>query len=161
MLNKMKQNLPSIVTALIGISIFLLIPSQIDISQLDESARAGINSRTIPYVLSLLIIFLSILEIVFSIVKNRDNKNVIEKSNFNIKAYVRVVVTIGLIIAWMKLFPILGFTISTILLLVAIMLIMGNRTWYLVVIVPFVTSITLKYIFTEFVGRSLPTCIFF
>ena len=161
MFNKMRQYIASIVTALIGLVILLLIPSQIDISQLDESARAGINSRTIPYVLSSLIILLSIVDIVLKRMKNSNKIEPIKKESLNIHALMRVLATIILIVLWMKLFPILGFTISTILLLVLTMLIMGNRTWYLIVIVPIVTSFTLNYIFTEFVGRSLPTCIFF
>jgi hypothetical protein len=160
MFNKLKQYIPSIVTAIIGIAIFLIIPSQIDLSRISDSAKAGINSRTIPYFLSSLIILLSVIDILMRLKKTQKIESV-EQQPINKSAIFRVFIMILAIFIWIKILPIIGFTIGMILLLVFGMILMGNRKWYLIIIIPIVTSVLLNYVFSEFVGRTLPAGIFF
>lgn len=161
MYTKLKQYIPSIVTAIIGIAIFLVIPSQIDLSRLSESAKAGINSRTILYFLSSLIIILSVVDILMKYLKRNDEHDAVEHKSLDKTALFRVLITILAIFIWIKILPIIGFTIGMTLLLVFTMVLMGNRKWYLIIIIPIVTSVMLNYVFSEFVGRTLPSGIFF
>ena len=158
MFSKVRQFIPSIVTALIGLIIVLLIPYQIDLSKV-RTDTAGINSQTIPYFLSYSIIMFSLLDILLKIVKK--NKESQDSDPVSPMAYIRVFITFIGILVWILAVPYLGFVIAMSLLLIMIMLLMGNRKWYFVTAIPICTSLLLKYVFTEFVGRTLPSGLFF
>jgi len=157
-----KKYLPSIITAAAGIFIIIIIPSQIDLSRVRSGNITGVNSRVIPYILSISIVVLSILEILVKTLKNKKNdflKTNQIKPDYN--AFVRVVVTGVLILLWILLMPVLGFVVSMFILMVSIMIMMGNRRWIMMVSTSLITSIALRYVFTNFIGRSLPLGLFF
>ncbi|OZT76083.1 tripartite tricarboxylate transporter TctB family protein [Vreelandella boliviensis] len=150
---------PSICTALIGLAIFILVPFQIDLSHMRGSNLSGVDARTLPYLLSFSIIFLSLLEIILI------NRKKTKESNANKKPQylnmLRVCITFLSIVLWILLVPIIGFIISMIILLAFVMMVMGNRKILQLILVPVITSVLLNYIFTTFLGRTLPTGIFF
>lgn len=156
-----RKYIPSIITAALGIVILLIIPSQIDISRVNSSNATGINSRTIPYFLAISIVLLSILELFIKKIRGDCKDTATERVQIQYMAYMRVFLTFVGIILWIVLIPYLGFVITMILLLLSIMLLMGNRNWLQLILIPLLISFTLSYVFTEFVGRTLPSGIFF
>ena len=161
MFTKMRSYIPSIITALIGIGVFITVPYQIDLTRLRGVNLSGMDPRTLPYFLALSIVALSLLEM-----NQKRRKNKIEKLDktpvkINPKKYIRVFITFVGIVLWVALVPYLGFILMTTLLLGAVMLIMGNKKWLQVLLVPILTSLLLNYVFSTFVGRTLPTGIFF
>lgn len=159
MYSKISKYIPSIVTAVLGIVIFLIIPSQIDMSRVSNPEQHGIDSRTIPYFLALIIIFLSVLDLILK--KIKPGIEVEKNIPVPFRSLLRVLLTIIGIFLWILTIPYLGFVIAMSLLLIFIMYLMGNRKWYLFLPIPILTSVILRYVFTEFVGRTLPSGIFF
>ncbi|WP_374694438.1 tripartite tricarboxylate transporter TctB family protein [Halomonas sp. SpR8] len=159
MLATLYKYAPSICTALIGLAIFILVPFQIDLSHMRGSNLSGIDARTLPYLLSFSIIFLSFLEMIIINRKKEKESNTDIKSKYS--NILRVCITFLSIVLWILLVPFLGFIISMIILLVFVMMVMGNRKILQLTLVPVITSVLLNYIFTTFLGRTLPTGIFF
>lgn len=156
-----KKLVPSIITALIGIILVLLIPSQIDLSRVRNSSSVGMTAQTIPNFLAYAIILFSILDIVIKTIKKEVIVDEPKPAEVSYQAYLRVVFTFFGILIWILAGPYIGFVIGTTILLIVIMLLMGNRKWYLFTLIPLCTSFLLRFVFTEFVGRSLPSGIFF
>ncbi|GAE94479.1 tricarboxylate transport protein TctB [Gracilibacillus boraciitolerans JCM 21714] len=155
-----RKYIPSISTALIGLAIFILVPFQIDLSMVNGNNVSGVDARTLPYFLSSLIVLLSVVEIINIKRKERveEYKKMSKTQYMNI---FRVCLTFIAIVLWIVLVPYLGFIIAMIILLVSVMLLMGNRSWLQIILVPLLTSFLLNYVFTTFLGRTLPTGIFF
>ena len=160
MYKNIRKYIPSIITCIIGIIVFLVIPSQIDLSRVKANNITGIDSRTLPYILSILIIFLSLLELFFIGIKKK-GQDTEENIQIDYAKFIRVFVTFIGVVLWIVLVPYLGFILSTILLLGLVMVLMGNKKWLQIVFVPIITSFLLSYIFTVFIGRTLPLGIFF
>ena len=155
---KIRKYLPSTITAALGILVVFIIPAQIDLSRVRSGNITGVNSRVIPYVLAISVVALSILEIILTKVKKETEVENVGAPDY--KAFLRVGLTVIAILLWIFLMPILGFVISMFVLMVFIMVLMGNRRWIIMISVSLLTSMTLWYVFTNFIGRSLPAGIF-
>lgn len=154
-----KNRLTSIAIAIVGLSVILLIPSQIDLGRVTGRSLSRITPRTLPYFVSILIVALSLFEALRR-PKESNNEDSNSASTEN-KKYFNVLLTAIGIIAWIAIVPYVGFIVSTALLLVAAMLLMGNKKWIQLLIVPLLTAWILNYLFTDFVGRNLPQGTFF
>jgi len=155
-----KKNISSIITLLIGILVFINIPNQIDIGS--ETSINSVNSRTLPYLIASAIIVLSLLIIISDIIISRKkeaafyvNKQ-IEDSN-----YIRVFLSFICIMLWIVLIPYIGFNIATILLISAIMLIIGNRNWWQIIILSLILSLPLNYLLKVVLRVYLPQGLIF
>jgi len=155
-----RKNISSIVTLLIGILVFINIPNQIDIGS--ETSINSVNPRTLPYLIASAIIVLSLLIIISDIIISRKkeaafyvNKQ-IEDSN-----YIRVFLSIICIMLWIVLIPYIGFNIATILLISAIMLIIGNRNWWQIMILSLILSLPLNYLLKVVLRVYLPQGLIF
>ncbi|MCL2578645.1 MAG: tripartite tricarboxylate transporter TctB family protein [Oscillospiraceae bacterium] len=64
--------------------------------------------------------------------------------------------TIGLMLVYGLVMPVVGFYISTAVFILAVMILMGNRKWLPLVAVPIGFNIFIHLVFTMFLGVSLP-----
>jgi len=62
---------------------------------------------------------------------------------------------------WIVLIPYIGFNIATILLISAIMLIIGNRNWWQIMILSLILSLPLNYLLKVVLRVYLPQGLIF
>lgn len=154
---KLKHNLPSILMMLFGISLILLIPYQV--SGVKVSAM---GPRFIPYLVAIIITILSFLTLIDGLVEKKDpvENDETEKEGTKV-SYSRVILTFISLALWIILVPLLGFIITTILLIAAVIAIVGEFKVYQIIIIPIIVSLAVYYIFNELLNVILPEGIFF
>jgi len=157
-----KKVIPPLVTLLIGIFIFIIIPYQISLPETESSIVRPTNARTIPYLITTGVILLSILEFVSGMIKlKRSNEEVqIDRQTKNLN-YIGVCGALIAMLLWLLLIPYVGFNISTILLTITMMLIIGNRKWWQIVLLSLILSYPLDYVLKVVLRVYLPQGIFF
>ena len=119
----------SVGTLIVGVLVFLSIPDQIALFESERQSSA--NARTVPYLITSLIILISLLmtisESVTMQIQAADAPDVEPQERVS---YGRVCLTFIAIALWIVILPYLGFNISTILLVASVMLIIGNCRWW-------------------------------
>ena len=107
-------------------SIFLIwvIPSQIRVVTTE-----AVNSRTFPYLLAFLIMVMSVKTILVEIVKII-RKIPSEKKEFDLIIEAKALLLFIILITYLILMPIVGYLISSILMVLAFLLFFKTRKWY-------------------------------
>ena len=154
--NVLKRNVSSIVTLLIGLFVFVSIPSQIAI--FDDGGMNPVTARTLPYLISSGIILFSLFIILSDIFGASDEEeNASEALPQEQTSYFRVFLAFAAIATWIVILPYLGYILSTILLVSTIMLIIGNCRWWQIAILAFILSVPMNYLLAIALRVYLPS----
>ena len=154
--NLLKRSISSIVTLLVGVIVFLSIPSQIDIN--DSEGLSSVNARTVPYLITSLIIIISLVIIIVEGFKIRkENADTLEHKSLELTSYGSVFLAFLAIALWIIALPYLGFNLSTILLVSSIMLIIGNCRWWQIALLSLTLSVPINYLLANVLRVYLPS----
>jgi len=152
----LRRSISSIVTLSIGVLVFLSIPSQISI--FDSEGLSSVNARTVPYMITSLIVIISLIMILFEIIKIREEEANTSKGEIREQTnYFRVFLAFLAISLWIIVLPHLGFNISTILLVASIMFIIGNCRWWQIVVLSLILSLPINYLLAIVLRVYLPS----
>ena len=77
--NLLKRSISSIVTLIVGVLVFLSIPGQIAV--FDSEGQSSVNARTVPYLITSLIIIISLIMIISEGIKFRKEESDVSKMN--------------------------------------------------------------------------------
>lgn len=149
----LKRSLSSVVTLIIGVFVFLSIPSQIAL--LGSEGMSGVNARTVPYSITSLIVLLSLAVIISEAFAMRREASVSEPQPAT--SYGRVFLAFIAIALWIIILPYLGFNISTILLVASVMVIIGNCRWWQIVLLSLILSFPINYLLASILRVYLPS----
>ncbi len=156
----MKKSISSITTLLIGMFVFLSIPSQIPV--VDDGSAGGFNARTVPYFITSAIILLSLFIILSDTVTAKKKEgNVPPSDQSEDTSHIRVFLAFGLITIWIISLPYIGFNVATVFLISSIMLLIGNCRWWQIVALSFILSVPLDYLLGVAFRMYLPNGSFF
>lgn len=149
----LKRSLPSFVTLMVGVFVFLSIPSQIAL--FGGEGLSSVNARTVPYVITTLITLLSLTMIISEAIVMRDEATVPEPEAPT--SYGRVLLAFAAIALWILILPFLGFNITTILLVAAVMIIIGNCHWWQIALLSLILSFPINYLLASVLRVYLPS----
>lgn len=153
--NLLKRSISSIVTLMVGVIVFLSIPSQIAI--IDSEGLGSVNARTVPYLITSLIIIISLVIICVEGIKIRkENADTSEDKSHERTSYGRVFLSFLAIALWIIAMPYLGFNISTILLVVSVMLLIGDCRWWQIALLSLILSVPINYVLANVLRVYLP-----
>lgn len=154
--NLLKRSVSSFVTLIIGVLVFLSIPDQIAL--FGSEGLGSVNARTVPYLITSLIIILSLSMIISEAIAMRSEKAdaTVEKRQEG-TSYGRVFLAFVAIALWIAILPYLGFNIATILLIAAIMIIIGNCPWWQIVLLALILSVPINYLLAAVLRVYLPS----
>lgn len=155
--NLLRRSISSIVTLLIGLFVFVSIPSQIVL--FEDASATPVSARTLPYLISSAIIIISLIIIIsniFAARKETKENDSAEQPQDN-TSYARVFYAFVAIALWIVLLPYLGFNIATILLVSTIMLIIGNCRWWQIAILSLILSVPMNYLLATALRVYLPS----
>lgn len=161
----LKRSISSVVTLMVGVIVFLNIPGQIAINE--SEGLSSVNARTVPYLITLLIIIISLILIIsehIEIRKEEIRKEEIRKENGNTADsqsgertnYGRVFLAFVAIALWIVALPYLGFIFTTILLVVSMMLIIGDCRWWQIALLSVILSVPINYLLAKVLRVYLP-----
>ena len=132
--------------------VFIAIPNEIEVSGTLGSSSTVTNSRFFPYVVSIFIGAIALIEFIVALIKyiklcvKEDKDQAVEKKNVSI---LRVVFVGGLFALYVFLFSKIGFIFATAIVLPVVLFVMGSRKWYHYTILYGVAAIT--YVLFKFV----------
>lgn len=150
-----KRSISSIVTLMIGALVFLSIPSQISV--MDSEGLSSVNARTVPYLITSLIIIISVIMIISEGIKiQKEHADTDEHISKERTSYVRVFLAFLAIALWIIALPYIGFNIATILLVASIMLIVGNCRWWQIVLLSLILSVPINYLLGSVLRVYMP-----
>lgn len=143
-------------TLIVGVVVFLSIPSQIAV--FGGEGNSSVNARTVPYLITSLIIIISLVMIISDALKIRkEAAESLDSSPKEPTSYARVFLAFLAIALWIVALPIIGFNIATILLVVSIMLIIGNCRWWQIALLSLVLSVPINYLLANVLRVYLPS----
>jgi len=152
----LKRSASSFVTLIIGVLVFLSIPDQIALFQ--NEGQSSVNARTVPYLITSLIVILSLSMIVSEAIAMRnEGSDAASKFRKEATSYGRVVLAFSAIAMWIVILPYLGFDISTILLVASIMVIIGNCRWWQIALLSLILSVPINYLLAAVLRVYLPS----
>lgn len=149
-IQNLKRKTPDILMLLFGIVILLIIPTQIK-----SSGDNIYGPRFFPYILSLTLIIFSFISIFLKSNIDDIKTKLIKYSN------IRVLIILILMISWVFFANIIGFALSTFIFSLSTMIVMGNRKYLQLIIVPVVLTGIIYYVFSELLDIFLPSNMFF
>ncbi len=155
MQTRLKKGLPNIFMILLGAFLLLVIPYQISDIQIST-----MSPRFFPYFLSALIVIISIGTLLSELKTAKSGEEDTEFQNEK-PSYTRVVIILLGLIAWLCLVPLLGFILTTLLLTMGMMLLIGNRRLLQVLTVPFIFTLLIYYVFKMIMNVPLPEGLFY
>ncbi len=151
-----KRSISSIVTLMVGVVVFLSIPSQIVI--IDSEGLSSVDARTVPYLITSLIIIISLIMIISESVKIRkEQTDTLEDKSSEQTNYVRVFLAFLAITLWIIALPYIGFNIATILLVASVMVIIGNCRWWQIALLSLILSVPINYLLANVLRVYLPS----
>lgn len=160
-----KNIISAIVTLIIAFVIYLSIPAQVKLPKFAYEVAGSFNARTVPYFLTIIIIILSIIDIILSIRTNilKTDTDMEQKEENKVKSpnYFGLLIAFVSILLWIIFTIYFGFRLATIFLVVAIMLVIGNRKWWQIVLLSLILSIPMDYLLKAVLRVYLPEGIFF
>jgi putative tricarboxylic transport membrane protein len=143
---------------LFSVTAYILIPYQIEKPKLFMGRALDAMEPTVFPRLSILFLFaMSVWYLISSFYLTEENLF----RKLGRKAYVRVLVTILIAVAYTQLFEPLGFVISGILAVSALTIFFGNRNYLIIAIVGIGVPVAIFLIFTRLLKVSLPEFPFF
>jgi hypothetical protein len=153
--NLMKRSLSSVVTLIVGVLVLFSIPDQI---VLFDEGQSSANARTVPYLITSLIILISLVMIVSEVIATQDQSaEATDGEPHESVRYGRVILAFAAIALWIVILPYLGFNISTILLVATVMLIIGNCRWWQIILLPLILSFPINYLLAAVLRVYLPS----
>ena len=124
----------------------------------DNEGLSSVNARTVPYLITSLIIIISLIMIISEGIKNRKEQvNATDDEPGERTSYGRVFLAFIAIALWIVALPYLGFNISTILLVASIMLVIGNCRWWQIVVLSLVLSLPINHLLANVLRVYLPS----
>jgi len=155
----LKNNAMTILILTFGIALIFIIPLQI---RKIPSASGSISPRAFPYFCAVLLIICSLSALIIAIIKFIKKGIVEEMENDpeSQKKYLNVVLIFLSILAWYLLLPVVGFIISTVVLVLIAMLLLGNRNKLALIITPLVFSFGVYVVFKDILNVALPEILF-
>ncbi len=154
--NLLKRSISSVVTLVVGVIVFLSIPSQIVIH--DSEGLSSVDARTVPYLISSLIVIISLIIIISEGFKIRkETPDTFERKLRVQTSYGRVFLAFSAITLWLIALPYLGFNITTILLVVSVMVIIGNCRWWQIALLSLILSVPINYLLANVLRVYLPS----
>ncbi|MEJ6689990.1 MAG: tripartite tricarboxylate transporter TctB family protein [Paracoccaceae bacterium] len=158
--NLLKRSVSSFVTLIIGILVFVSIPGQIALYE--SEGLSSVNARTVPYLITSLIVIISLSMIISDAIAIRQEATdaAVEKPEKD-TSYGRVFLAFVAIALWIVILPYLGFTLSTILLVASVMIIIGNCRWWQIVLLSLILSVPINYLLAAVLRVYLPSGSFF
>ena len=141
----LRGNIPSIVTLLVGLFIFLSIPGQIAV--FGNDGMIGVSARTMPYLIASAIIILSLLMIASNVIGNlKAESDSSENEPRETTSYGRVFLAFAAVALWIIILPHLGYNITTMILVASVMIIIGNCRWWQIIALSLTLSIPVNYL---------------
>lgn len=150
-----RRTVSSFVTLIVGVLVFLSIPGQIAL--FGSEGLGSVNARTVPYLITSLIIILSLMMILSEAIAMRNDPDAARQERPKPTSYGRVFLACAAIAGWIVLLPYLGFNISTILLVAGIMLIIGNCQWWQIIVLSLLLSLPINYLLATVLRVYLPS----
>jgi len=148
----------AVITLLLSITLFILVPYQIEKPRLFMGRQLmALPPTAFPRLIISGLIILSIWYLIFSFYFEEDNP----LRRLTGKAYVRILITLGVAIGYGLAFEPLGFVISSILAVGTLTLFFGNRNYLLAAAITFIGPIAVYLVFTRAFRVSLPEMPFF
>lgn len=148
-------------TLIVGIVVYLVIPIQIKVPS--YSIGISFTTRTMPYLITLAIIVLSLTDIFLGLKEHRKKtkEETILAGPAQTHNYTGVLITFVSIFLWIVLTIYFGFRLATIFLVIATMLVIGNCKWWQIIFLSLILSFPLDYILKVVLRVYLPEGIFF
>lgn len=148
-----KPILPQLILILFASFILFITPYQVEISK-----SSGQWPRIFPYFLGITIIVLSFITLVSNLVHQqrraiKQDEKIKEQEE---KKYLRVVGVLLILVLWAVLLMNVGFIISTFLLILSIMLLLGVRRVLTLVLTPSLFTVVIYYVFKVLLKIPLP-----
>lgn len=109
---------------LFSVALFLVIPSQVKVVT-DEV----VNSRTFPYILSLIIMAVSLKTVAVEVIKLVKKKEV-EKKEFDVKVEAKALFLFSLLIVYVILIQVIGYLVSSLLMVSSFLVFFKTKKWY-------------------------------
>lgn len=151
----MRANLPNIIMILLGLLVILIIPYQIS----EASGGTVLGPRFFPYLLGIGIILFSVISM-FSTGKEpsaipKEDQEMTGETEGK-KDYLRTGLLFVSILFWILVVPIAGFIITTTLVTMAAMILIGCRKKLTLGWVPLAFSLVVYYVFAILLHIALP-----
>lgn len=158
MSNRLSLIMPQVIMVLFGTILLYLIPGQVA-----EIPGQLVGPRFFPIMLGILIIALSILSILSNLMKKKVEASPVinQATQAKGRGLTQVILSFGLLILWTILNSMLGFVVTTFLLTIALMYIIGNRSIVKMVIVSIVFTVLLYLAANYLLQLTVPTGILF
>ena len=158
----MKVNLrklvPPIATFLFGFILFIIIPANVSVAKADPPI---LNSRFFPYFIAIVIMLCSVTDFIGVMVSERKSRTLPATMTDGKKSgLIRMGLALFSLVVWILILRTVGFLISTMLLSLAIMLLVGSRNKIALVALPVILSVVTYAVFYYFVGVNLPAGLF-
>ena len=154
--NTLRNSISSIVTLLVGLFVFVSVPSQIAV--FDSGSPNPVTARTLPYLITSAIIILSLLLIASNAIETQKDET---DSSANVPGesinYIRVLLAFVAIALWIVLLPFFGYNLATVLLVVSVMLIVGGCRWWQIAILALALSFPVQYSLAVILRVYLPS----
>ena len=149
---------------LIGmIALYFCIPSQIVENMIAQSA---ISPRFFPTFSVVAVIIACALILIFDAVERIRSKGkpvaaaAASDEPKEELSYLRVVLVAALLLVWYFLMPVIGFIISTVIVMCVMSFLLGCRNRIVLIVFPVVFTLALYYSFVELLHVSLPEVLF-
>ena len=152
----LKGSISSVVTLLAGLFFLVCIPSQI--ADFGTDGLSGVSARTMPYLIASAIVMFSAFSILASVWEHWNAAPVedVETAPASTR-YGAVFLAFLAMALWIVVLPIIGFNLSTALLIAVIMIIIGKCVWWQIVILSFVLSVPVNYLLAIVLKVYLPS----
>lgn len=146
---KMPINLVSgIFFLLFSIALFLVIPGQIKVMNSEV-----VTSRTFPYLLALLLMVMSMKQIAATLIKYLKKQHITIRE-FDLKVEAKALLLFLFLIIYLVLMPLVGFLLSSLLMVSAFLIFFRTKNWISYVVV-LGSTISVYYIFRYFLNVQL------
>ncbi|MCD8052996.1 MAG: tripartite tricarboxylate transporter TctB family protein [Lachnospiraceae bacterium] len=154
--NYIKKIIPSAIVLALDLFILYLIPTQVNVL-----IEGMVTTRFMPYVVTILIAVCAVVDIVETYVKGRaSEEGRAEIRYFDVRGLLRVLASVISLVVWLFILPRLGFVLSTVLLGIVTMWLLGERNWKVILVLSVILSLSVYCIFKLGLDLRLPTGLF-
>lgn len=154
--NYIKKIIPSAIVLALDLFILYLIPTQVNVL-----IEGMVTTRLMPYVVTILIAVCAVVDIVETYVKGRaSEEGRAEIRYFDVRGLLRVLASVISLVVWLFILPRLGFVLSTVLLGIVTMWLLGERNWKVILVLSVILSLSVYCIFKLGLDLRLPTGLF-
>lgn len=159
-----KKNIVTWILLIGMIVLYFCIPSQIAENMV---AKSAISPRFFPTFSTVAVMIACALVLIFDAVERVRNRGKVEVAQASSEdepkeelSYVRVVLVAVLLLAWYIFMPMIGFIISTIVVMCIMSFLLGCRNRIVLIAFPVIFTLVLYFCFVELLHVSLPEVLF-